>query len=607
MTILNGFSSLAWGTGLFLAFTVGCSSPSDGSVAETGGVQPGSGGVQTGVGGGTAAGGVSLGGAGAGGLARGGAGAGGLASGGVGTGGLARGGAGSGGLAMGGIGTGGLAMGGVGSGGLAMGGVSTGGDATGGVGVGGLMTGGVGTGGEATGGVGTGGDATGGVGTGGDATGGVGTGGDATGGVGTGGDATGGGSNADATVTVSGANPLPVASTFFGENYWAWVPDWDDPVAAVQSDVARLGLKLLRAGGANNDQQDPIPFSFAEMDGFVSYARAVGAEPLLQLPLLKSIAGGTPTAQDSADAVAHLNVTQSSRVRYFSIGNEPDLYTEQGFADASYSAATYCNTFSEHAAAMKAVDSTIMLFGPELSWHYVSGNDWLTPFLQDCGNLVDVVTIHRYPFDAAGCTDTGAYADAPKFRQLIDDLRAIMDATGQGNKPLAITEANITWDGKPENPKLSASPQSFPAGLWVADTMGVALEEELFSLDFWSMSEGYTLGIFSGTTPTPSYYAIWLYGNKFGTQVLSVAGAPSGISVYAGRDPNQARTSVFVINKTQASIALELALQDLPRTDSPVVTVEPISILVAELPDNGSTPTLTAYTANMSAPTVVAN
>jgi hypothetical protein len=38
-----------------------------------------------------------------------------------------------------------------------------------------------------------------------------------------------------------------------------------------------------------------------------------------------------------------------------------------------------------------------------------------------------------------------------------------------------------------------------------------------------------------------------------------------------------------------------------------VVTVAAISVLVAEFVDSGSAPTLTAYTASMSTPTVLAN
>ncbi len=425
----------------------------------------------------------------------------------------------------------------------------------------------------------------------------------------TGGNSTTGGAapTVQATVTVSGANSSTVASTFFGQNYWSWVPAWGDPVAAIQTQVAAMGLNLLRAGGANNDQQNPVAFSQTEIDDFVAYAHAVGAEPLLQIPVLKNIAGTTATAQDAADVVTYTNKTNTYGVRYFSIGNEPDLYTSQGFQDASYSAVTFCNTYSAFAAAMKAVDPTIKIVGPDLSWMYQPGNDWLTPFLQNCGNVVDIVAVHRYPFTAAASLDTAAYADAASFRQTITSLRSIMTATGQGSKPLAITEANITWDGNPANPVVSASPQTFPAGLWVADSIGVGLEQGLFSINYWSMSEGYTLGFFAGTTPKPAYYVLQLFATKFGNQILTVTGAPSGVSVYAGRNASKAKSTVFVVNKTNNRVALTITLTSLPRSDSPVVTAEPISVLAAELPDDASAPTLTSYTSNMTQPAVVSN
>ncbi|MEJ2219131.1 MAG: glycoside hydrolase family 44 protein, partial [Gemmatimonadota bacterium] len=295
----------------------------------------------------------------------------------------------------------------------------------------------------------------------------------------------------EADLTVSGAAPTPVGATFFGQNYWSWVPEWGDPVAGVEAQTAELKLGLLRAGGANNDRQDPTAFSLAEIDDFLAFARQVGAEPLLQVPLLENTAGEAATAQDAADLVTYVNVTQGFGVRYFSIGNEPDLYEEQGMMPAGYDATTFCATFRELAAAMRAVDDTIQIVGPDLSWKYQSGaNDWLTPFLQDCGDVTDIVAVHRYPLAPTACTDTAAYADSARYRTVLTHLREILSATGQENKPLAITEGNITWDGDPANGTMAASPGTVPAALWVADNLGVSLEAGLHSVAYWSLSEG---------------------------------------------------------------------------------------------------------------------
>jgi hypothetical protein len=411
-----------------------------------------------------------------------------------------------------------------------------------------------------------------------------------------------------ATATVSGANPAAVSPMFFGENYWSWPVAYGDPVAAVQTQTTQLGLNILRAGGSNNDTQSPEPFSLTDIDTYVAYARAAGAEPLLQVPVIKNLTGTTPTAQDAADLVTYVNKTKSYGIKYFSIGNEPDLYISQSLQGASYDALAYCTTFSSFVAAMKAVDPTILVMGPELSWMYQSGtNDWLTPFLQNCGSVVDIVSVHRYPFAPAACTAAAAYSDAASFQQTIQHLQSILAATGQASKPLAITEANITYDGTPALSTLPASPGTFPAGLWVADSLGIGLQQGLFSLAYWSLSEGWTLGFLNGTTPRPAYYALQLYSSSFGNQVLSVSGAPSGVSVYAGRNTKKAVSSVFVVNKTPNRVVLTLTLQGLPRTDAPVLTADPMSLLVAELPDDGSAPKVTEYSSGMAKPTAWTN
>ena len=168
-----------------------------------------------------------------------------------------------------------------------------------------------------------------------------------------------------------------------------------------------------------------------------------------------------------------------------------------------------------------------------------------------------------------------------------------------------MTEANITWDGDPANTQMPASPGTFPAALWVADNLGASLEAGLYSVDYWSLSEGYTLGIFSGTNPTPSYYAIWLFSTHFGQEVLTVTGAPAGVSVYAGRSAESSSTAVFVLNKTTNPLELQVAFEDLARTAPVSLQVAPISLQMAIVADDGSASAVTAYSADMTAPTAL--
>jgi hypothetical protein len=120
-----------------------------------------------------------------------------------------------------------------------------------------------------------------------------------------------------------------------------------------------------------------------------------------------------------------------------------------------------------------------------------------------------------------------------------------MAAVGMGDTPLALTEVNITWEGDPETSTLEASPGTFYAGLWAADTFGVALEAGLWSYAFWSISEGWTLGLLDGDQPRPIYHMIKMYADFFGSNTVGVAEKPEGFSVYASRNDTDESTVVM--------------------------------------------------------------
>jgi Glycosyl hydrolase catalytic core len=402
-------------------------------------------------------------------------------------------------------------------------------------------------------------------------------------------------------VTISGASPKPVAATFFGQNYWSWVPEWGDPVAQVLPQVTDLRLGLLRAGGANNDTQQPVPFSSTEITDFIAFARAIGAAPLLQIPVLDD-GTGAPTTPEKAAALVTEFTQGSEQVDYFSIGNEPDLYVDQGHRTEGYDALAACDTFLTLADAMREANPNIRVLGPDLAWKYQANEtDWLSPFLEACGASVDVVSIHRYPFAPEACDEAAAFGDGEPFRETIAHVRALMAATGQGDKPLAFTEANITYDGSPELSVNPASPGTFLAALWLADSLGVALEEQIFSMSYWSLSEGWSLGFFDGTTPRPAYHVLRLVAQNFGTQVLSVSDVPGGLRVYAGRDSAAGISSVVVVNQAESDVALDITLVDLPRSAPVTLPLRAKSLLVARIPDDGSEPTLLPYTPRMAA------
>ena len=418
---------------------------------------------------------------------------------------------------------------------------------------------------------------------------------------------------ADARDSSTGFPPVVISTaarrartTTWSVNYWQWMPSYGDGVSGTEAKVAALKPALMRVGGYNNDVNLASPFDNAAFDKAVAYARAIGAEPIIQVPLLADTNGQPATASTAAGMVTYANVTKGYGIKYFSIGNEPDLYATQGSpvsstqpASPGYTPSIYCASATSYVAAMKAVDPTIKIVGPDLSWKYRAGNsanDWLTPILEGCGALFDVIAIHRYPFEAAQATLAAAAADPAAFRNVIAQVRGILQAAGQGEKPLALTEMNVAYDAT--SCALDASPGTMGSALWLADSVGTAIELGLWTTAVWDISDldDWGLGLIGMPpthTPRPSYYAYSLYADHFGPTLVDVTSAPAGVSAHASRNAADNATEVIVINWNSSNIELKFQVTGLASAPEgttfavPAFVVPGASMTAVEIPDTG--------------------
>jgi hypothetical protein len=411
------------------------------------------------------------------------------------------------------------------------------------------------------------------------------------------------------TVTLSRDGGSPIGPFAIGHNYWDWV-DWAGDgktgVTGTEAQIAALNVKVVRAGGANNDSNSPPPATFdhAQIDAFVAYCRAVGAEPILQVPVVADIDGGRPTAQTAADMVTYANVTKGYGIRYWEIGNEPDLYPMSYDADAGVplDPAQLCALYQSFVPAMKTANAAapagtapVTILGPELSYQYIPGADYLTPFLDACKDDVDIVSVHRYPF--GGGTETGipgtsvhgALTDVGAFRSSVAAVKSIVANHARPGTPLAITEANISFDYQASayTPAAAvAAPSTFYAGLWTADIMGASLETGLWTLAFWEIGDSATaasvLGFIESGQPVPAYYAMQMISANFHGDTIVPRHVPTGFSVYASYDPSAGATAVFVLNKTAATSTLTIAVDSLPPQP---VTFPSLSATLVQIPD----------------------
>jgi hypothetical protein len=415
-----------------------------------------------------------------------------------------------------------------------------------------------------------------------------------------------------AIVTDGGVAISPMA---FGQNYWNWV-DWANDgmtgLTGTEPLTAALHLNAIRAGGNNNDDSNPVVFDSNQIDAFVAYCREAGAEPILQVPLVAGDPdGGAATVKNAADMVTYANVTKGYGIKYWEIGNEPDLYASvQPPAFPIRTATEYCAQYSAYVAGMKAANAAapdggapIQFLGPEVSQPNIG---WLTTFLDGCKDSVDIVTVHRYPFGPTQTLPAGALNDVTSLRSVVASLADVVKTHARPHTPLGITESNISYEyrlGMYTQSSLEASPGTFYAGVWTADAMGVALESGLWTFAPWNIGEqsrtGSVLGYIVGAQPTPAYYAEQMISANFSGQSLVPAGVPAGFSLYASHDPGKGSTAVLVVNKTSAASTLGLVIDARPAQsfDFPA-----LSITLVQIPDAaGAAAQVVRYTADMAA------
>ncbi|MDX1991936.1 MAG: hypothetical protein SF029_06090 [bacterium] len=345
-------------------------------------------------------------------------------------------------------------------------------------------------------------------------------------------------------ITVDASESLGTISPYvFGSNLGqnAIIP------LSLMPQAQALNLNYVRLGGGDSDR---IDLQLRLIDVFVYQAREIGAEPAITVRLY----GGTPEA--AAEAVRYANIEKDYNIRYWSIGNEPNIFTSTLGLD-SYTTEDLNRDWRTIAEAMLEVDPDILLVGPDVTqtiplsidgdsieWlegsqggspRDANGSEWLVEFLRANGDLLDVVSIHRYPYpggDPIGtATLEGLRAQLPEWDTSIPNLKQLIRDTTGRDIPLAITEFNSN-----SSPDCGgeASLDSFYNALWVGDVLGRLIEQQVEIATMWDMQGVGTrcFGLLTSSGVRPVYYTYLMY-THFGTELLAADSANPDVSAYA--------------------------------------------------------------------------
>lgn len=343
-----------------------------------------------------------------------------------------------------------------------------------------------------------------------------------------------------------------------------WGPLWFvRPDVMPLAEALDIGM-ISFPGGEYGDQRD---LQAMEIDQFIDLSRRLGAEPLIHVRL----PGGTP--EKAAAMVEYANKTEGYGVKYWAIGNEPNLYAPR-YTDEPWTPDYFAAEWRRFAEAMKAADPSIVLVGPEVTQFagtegvtasdQVAAAEWMRVFLEANGDLVDIISIHRYPFPLQVTPPIRTTVDQlrqnpQEWDRIIPDLRALMRETVGRELPIAVTEISSHYT---KAFRQEATPDSLLNAVWWGDVLMRLLRQGVEIVTYWTLVTGDDQGgwgILSKYDARPTYHTFALYDRLGGDLVYAEAGAGE-VGALAARRADGALT-LMVTNMGLVTQTLTLAIE----------------------------------------------
>ena len=331
-----------------------------------------------------------------------------------------------------------------------------------------------------------------------------------------------------------------ISPYLIGNNAW-----YDGPILAnLWDDMALAKFQSIRIGG---NAAEGYGTNYARYISLINGIRLAKAEPIVQVP-------HTFTAQQAIDLITNINITNGMKIKLWNISNEPDLGSNN-FGNAA-AVSTYIKRIS---SALKSVDPTIIVMGPETSWYQNAA--YMTPLIGGTADItgkdaagnyyIDVATFHKYMF-----TDiVGLEADV---NNLLAKL-TIVNANRPTGKKLSwgLTEFNTSYDNS-LNTSADQNVWSFHAGQLFAEIYGLGMRKGAFAMNAWSMLEGQTeragtdLSLFDKDYKGRSnYYHCLMLGQNLKKNYVSTTDNQSTVVVIPMADSTG--VAVMILNENRTS------------------------------------------------------
>jgi|GEM_PF-2352888 len=353
-----------------------------------------------------------------------------------------------------------------------------------------------------------------------------------------------------------------ISDKIFGQN--AWMPYsigstvYNGKLDSQWKKIKDSQAKIIRYGGIAVDIDMPTNDQYLKM---IDSIRSNEMEPVM----LVSFYNNKYTAAQAGETVDFINNKNNKNIKYWIIGNEPD--NSYGYVNSAQ-VADYVKAFS---SAMKKKDPSIKIIAPETAWYNqniinglitpggvsdITGKDSLGNF------IVDVISFHTFPFRGTQKRkDVISYLSGPgNFEDNLIQLNQKIAACNTYHQrdldlalKMAVTEANIDWKNPRNDDIFGVGANSFLAGQFWAEMIGICMKKNVDFINFWSVIEGNELGFLNQTTelPKPSYYHFQMMADNFKGIYCNGKSGKTNIKSFGSNDNGQ--VSVMILNEDQSN------------------------------------------------------
>jgi hypothetical protein len=337
------------------------------------------------------------------------------------------------------------------------------------------------------------------------------------------------------------SNSQTISPNLVGTNVW-----YSELSDSVWNLTKECGVKTIRIGGHAYDKH--LPSNEILLD-WVRRIQAMGAEPVLQVSKYEP-------AEKAAALVKFFNIDKHEGVnpiKYWNIGNEPWLQANK--PAQSEMGALVEKYFKPIAIAMKSVDSTILIYGPN-ECDYMEYYDDLFGGKNDIAGKIpghtyyycDGLTWHRYPQgNGDGATEgvKDMMVRIVKAKAKVDQINTLYKRTGKDA---------LQWGIGEYNAKGGAEVHKWGNGQMFGAVLGGCMEYGAKFATSWSMFEhggdrkGSDFSSIDGAhmTPRASYRHMQFVAKYFTGTYLKAIVADTNFIVYGAQNGDQ--LSVMIMN-----------------------------------------------------------